>query len=45
VAELKQPVYEDLFLVRKRSRALPLRYQTIKHVLLDVIGGTTFESE
>ncbi|MDF5099145.1 LysR family transcriptional regulator, partial [Vibrio parahaemolyticus] len=30
---------EELFLVRNRSRALPLRYQTIKEVLLDVIGG------
>ncbi|MGR5206935.1 LysR family transcriptional regulator [Vibrio sp. PNB23_22_7] len=39
VAELKQPVYEDLFLVRKRSRTLPLRYQTIKEVLLGVIDG------
>ncbi|GEM75245.1 LysR family transcriptional regulator [Vibrio sagamiensis] len=40
VAKLQQPVYEDLFLVRKRSRTLPLRYQTIKEVLLDVIGDT-----
>lgn len=39
VAELKQPVYEDLFLVRKRSRTLPLRYQTIKQVLLNVMSS------
>ncbi|EMB9233210.1 LysR family transcriptional regulator [Vibrio alginolyticus] len=39
IAQLKNTVCEELFLVRKRSRALPLRYQTIKEVLLDVIGG------
>ncbi|EDP57834.1 transcriptional regulator, LysR family protein [Vibrio sp. AND4] len=39
VAELKRPVYEDLFLVTKHSRTLPLRYQTIKQVLLSVIGA------
>ncbi|PFG58526.1 DNA-binding transcriptional LysR family regulator [Vibrio sp. ES.051] len=37
VVELKQSVTEELFLVRKRSRTLPRRYQTIKEVLLNVI--------
>ncbi|MDW2178424.1 LysR substrate-binding domain-containing protein, partial [Vibrio sp. 1637] len=38
VAQLKQTVYEDLYLVKKRGRTLPLRYTTIKEVLSGIIG-------
>ncbi|MGR5510675.1 LysR family transcriptional regulator [Vibrio diabolicus] len=45
IAQLKNTVCEELFLVRKRSRVLPLRYQTIKDVLLDVITNSKQTTE
>ncbi|AUI88626.1 LysR family transcriptional regulator [Vibrio azureus] len=36
VADTKNTVYETLFLVKKRNRTLPTRYQTLKEILMMV---------